>query len=152
MSRPALYDDLIMDHIRNARNFRVIEDADHSASGTNPLCGDELTVFVRLDGGDRIADVSYQCTCCGITMASASLMTGHVRGRSVEEVTAMARAFRADASGTGNDAIPPDAVVRTVLEIARQYPVRQRCAALPWETLGTMLEALPRRRENSTPR
>lgn len=152
MIRTALYDDLIMDHIKNARNYRVIEKADHSAAGQNPLCGDELTVFVRLDGGNRVAEVSYQCTCCGITMASASLMTEHASGRSIDDILAMTRAFRSVANGVGAVDDAQDPVVRTVLDIARQYPARQRCAALPWETLGAMLDALPRHPEVGIPR
>ena len=149
MTKPALYDDLIMDHIKNARNYRVIQNADHSAAGENPLCGDELTVFVRLEGGDRVAEVSYQCACCGITMASASLMTEHVNGRSIDDVLAMTRALRpvADSVGAADDDDAHDPVVRTVLEIVRLYPARQRCAALPWETLGAILDALPRQPE-----
>jgi len=143
VSKPALYDDLIMDHIKNARNYREIENADYSAVGSNPLCGDELKVFVTLDDSRRLSDVSYQCTCCGITMASASLMTEHVKGRSIDEVTAMARAFRVAANGANHAGGSVDEVVQTVLEIARQHPARQRCAALPWTALGELLERLP---------
>lgn len=143
MNKPALYDDLIMDHIKNARNYREIEDADYSAVGSNPLCGDELTVFVALDDNGRLEDVSYQCTCCGITMASASLMTEHVKGRSIDEATAMARAFRGDVDDANASGDVADDVVQTVLEIARQHPARQRCAALPWTALGELLEGLP---------
>jgi nitrogen fixation NifU-like protein len=151
MARQLLYDDLIMDHIKNARNYRVIENADLSAAGTNPLCGDELTLFVRFDGSDHVADVSYQCTCCGITMASASLMTEHVHGLGIEDVLAITRAFRSGTDSIDAAGGSQDPVLRTVLEITKQYPARQRCAALPWETLGAMLDALPRHRENSTP-
>lgn len=143
MDKPALYDDLIMDHIKNARNYREINNADYSEVGTNPLCGDELTVFVSLDDSGCLADVAYQCTCCGITMASASLMTEHVKGRSIGEVADMARAFRGAANGENPADRPEDSVVRTVLEIARQHPARQRCAALPWTALGALLERLP---------
>jgi len=152
MARQPLYDDLIMDHIKNARNYRVIENADLNAAGTNPLCGDELTVFVRLDDSDHVADVSYQCICCGITMASASLMTEHVQGLGIEDVLAITRALRSGTDGIDAAGEPQDPVLRTVLEITRQYPARQRCAALPWETLGAMLDAVPRHRENSTSR
>ena len=144
MSKPVLYDDLIMDHIKNARNYREIGNAGHRAAGTNPLCGDELTLFVCLDDHGRVADVSYQCTCCGITMASASLMTEHVKGRAIDEVAAMARAFRAGADDADHCAGAADPVVQTVLAIAREYPARQRCAALPWNTLNTLLDGLPR--------
>lgn len=144
MSKPALYDDLIMDHIRNARNYREIGNADHRAAGTNPLCGDELTLYVRLDDHGHVADVSYQCTCCGITMASASLMTEHVKGRAIDEIAAMTRAFRGDADDADRSGGAADPVVQTVLAIAREYPARQRCAALPWNTLNTLLDGLPR--------
>lgn len=140
MIKPALYDDLVMDHIKNARNYREISNADYRADGANPLCGDELTVFVRRDDNDCIADIAYQCTCCGISMASASLMTEHVKGRPARDVTALLRAFR-DHPGGANPAVDvTDPVVQTVLGIARQYPVRQRCALLPWETLGQLLD------------
>lgn len=142
MARPALYDDLIMDHIRNARNYREIRDAGHSAAGVNPLCGDELTVFVCLDGDGSIEDVSFQCTCCGITMASASLMTEHVKGRSIDDVRNLVRTFRTGTDGRTTSGRLSDPVVRTVLEIAHQYPARQRCAALPWDTLGALLDGL----------
>ncbi len=152
MARQPLYDDLIMDHIKNARNYRVIENADLNAAGTNPLCGDELTVFVRLDDSDHVADVSYQCICCGITMASASLMTEHVQGLGIEDVLAITRALRSGTGSIGAAGELQDPVLRTVLEITRQYPARQRCAALPWETLGTMLDAALRHRDNGASR
>lgn len=145
MTKAKLYDDFILDHIKNARNYRVIEDADHTAEGSNPLCGDELMIFVCLDEEGRIADVSYQCTCCGITMASASLMTEHVKGRRADEVRGMVRAFRigANCADTDTSGGPSDPAVQTVVDIARQYPARQRCAALPWDTLGALLDGLP---------
>ena len=74
------YDDLIMDHIKNARGFRVLADATHHAGGSNPLCGDEVTVYLTL-AGERIESAAFQCTCCGISMASASIMTESVRGK-----------------------------------------------------------------------
>ncbi len=144
MGRPALYDDLIMDHIRNARNYRAIADPDHAAVGENPLCGDELKMYLSLDGGGRIADIAFECSCCGITMASASLMTEHVMGCGLEAAADMAQAFKGIADGANHSTSSTDPVVQTVLEIARQYPARQRCAALPWETLGRLIEQLPR--------
>ena len=140
MTRTKLYDDLIMDHIKNARNYRVIENADRRADGSNPLCGDEMTVFLRIDG-ERILDVAYQCTCCGISMASASIMTGQVMGRNVEEVRDLVRAFREmqdhSADFASQRSVP---TVQPMLETVRQYPSRVRCAVLPWITLGTILD------------
>jgi len=81
-SIPSLYNDVVLDHIKNARNYRVMEAPDRSAEGVNALCGDTMSVYVRLDG-DVIRDASFQCSCCGISMASASVMTEAVIGRTV---------------------------------------------------------------------
>ena len=93
MTESKAYDDLIMDHIKNARNFRALADATHHANGSNPLCGDELTVYIRL-GNERIEDAAFQRTCCGISMASASIMTESVRGKSGAALRIRARGQR----------------------------------------------------------
>lgn len=143
MTRTKLYDDLVMDHIKNARNYRVLENADRRAEGSNPLCGDEMTVFLRIEG-ERILDVAYQCTCCGISMASASIMAEHVMGRNVKEVRALVQAFRGmldhPADFLLSRSVP---TIQPMLETVRQYPSRVRCAVLPWTTLGTMLDDVP---------
>src|SRR5690606_25417745 len=87
-----LYDDIVMDHIKNARNYRVLDDADRHLEGSNPMCGDEMSLYLKLDGR-RIADLAFQCTCCGISMASASILTEKVKGASVDEARAAARGF-----------------------------------------------------------
>src|SRR3954454_14402813 len=88
----ALYDDVILDHIKNARNYRAIEQPDRQAEGVNPLCGDSFTVYVNLDG-DVIREAAFQCSCCGISMASASVMTEAVRGMTVERARALYQHF-----------------------------------------------------------
>ena len=134
------YDDLIMDHIKNARNYRALADATHHANGTNPLCGDDLAVFLRLDG-DRIADVSFQCTCCGISMASASVMTASVRGQRAIEVrellASLVAALAAKADPASREADPAQ---YALLETVRKFPARTRCAILPWVTLKAALD------------
>ncbi len=142
MARKKLYDDLIMDHIKNARNYRVLENADR-ADGSNPLCGDEMTVFLRIEG-ERVLDVAYQCACCGISMASASIMTEQIMGRSVEEVRALVQVFR-EMPGHPAEVMlrRPLPVIQAVLEAVRQHPSRLRCAVLPWATLGTILDGVP---------
>jgi nitrogen fixation NifU-like protein len=134
------YDDLLMEHIRNARNYRALDRASGSASGANPLCGDAMTVYVRVENG-RIADVAFQCECCGVSMASASIMTEAVLGVSAEEAKVRVKSFVArvaDIADAGRDEAEPaqSAVVATV----RQYPVRTRCAMLPWLTLEAALD------------
>ena len=80
-----MYDDIVMDHIKNARNCRVLDDADRRIEGRNPLCGDELLIFLKV-ADERIDDLAFQCSCCGISMASASMMTSAVKGKTVEIV------------------------------------------------------------------
>ena len=82
------YDDILMEHIRNARNYGAIEGASATASGANALCGDAMTVFVRMESG-RIEHIAFQCECCGVSMASASIMTDELRGMSLDEVRGM---------------------------------------------------------------
>jgi nitrogen fixation NifU-like protein len=134
------YDDLIMDHIKNARNYRVLTDATHHADGTNPLCGDDLAVYLKLDG-DRIADASFQCTCCGISMASASLMTESVRGLGTGEVRALLTGLVAALSARADPASrQADPAQYALLNAVQEFPARTRCAALPWVTLEAALD------------
>ncbi len=140
MADSKAYDDLIMDHIKHARNYRALADATHQGNGSNPLCGDELAVFLRLDG-DRIEDVSFQCECCGISMASASIMTESVRGQLTAEVRALlaglVAALNARADPASRQAEPAQyALLKTVQE----FPARTRCAVLPWVTLQAALD------------
>lgn len=137
------YDDLLMEHIKNARNYRVLDGPSDSGSGANALCGDEMTVYVRVENG-HIEDVAFQCSCCGVSMASASIMTEAVLGVSVQEAKGLVTSFVARVAdkgdtGRGEANSPQDAVVATV----RQYPVRSRCAVLPWRTLEAALDGCP---------
>lgn len=134
-----LYDELIMDHIRHARNYRVLDPADLRRSGFNPLCGDDITVYLRIEQG-RIGDIAFQCTCCGISMASASIMTEMMMGRDAAGARGLLRAFAAAlegrAGGAWRDATGEQ---RAILATVRKFPARARCAALPWTTLDDAL-------------
>jgi nitrogen fixation NifU-like protein len=133
-----LYRDVIVDHNRNPRNFRAMPDADRHADGFNPLCGDRLTVFVRLDG-DRISDVSFDGSGCAISVASASLLTESVKGRSVAEAEAL--------FGKMHDLLTRDDIKVDVtglgklgaLSGVREFPARVKCASLCWHTLEAAL-------------
>lgn len=134
-----LYQELIVDHNRRPRNFGPLEDADRRAEGHNPLCGDRVTVYVKLDG-ERIADVRFEGAGCAISTASASLMTLAIKGKTVAE----AEALFADFHGlvTGHDE-QPDALERlgklAVLAGVREFPSRVKCATLAWHTLNNGL-------------
>jgi nitrogen fixation NifU-like protein len=133
------YDDLILDHIRNARNFRVPDRVSREARGSNPMCGDDLVLFLDMDG-DRIADIGFQCTCCGLSMASASVMTDAVRGSSLVEARRLLLEFTERLGGTGHaDQPAPTREQQALLDARQRFPARARCLALAWNTLMTAL-------------
>ena len=136
----SLYSDVILDHIRNARNFRELGDANRKAQGVNPLCGDTFTVYARIDG-DRVAEASFQCECCGISMASASVMTEAITGRTVSEARSLYRQFEQLLKNpTRTPDQPGDDDQLAVLALIREFPSRVNCALLGWQTLDAALE------------
>jgi len=136
----SLYNEVILDHIKNARNFHALPDADRKSHGINPLCGDTFNVYVKLDG-DRIADAAFECECCGISMASASIMTDAVKGRSVAEAKALYRHFEQLMRNPGSAGDAPDGAGEiAMLELIGDFPSRVNCALLGWHTLDAALE------------
>lgn len=134
-----LYDGVIMDHIKNARNYRGIEKPDRSAQGFNPLCGDTLTIFVKLDD-QLIEDVSFQCSCCGISMASASIMTEQVKGKGTAEAEALVRDLDVLLAQAPNVDQASGLAHLAVLGVVRDFPSRVDCARLAWQTLAAALD------------
>jgi nitrogen fixation NifU-like protein len=132
-----LYDDVVMDHIKNARNYQALPQADRSAEGLNVLCGDGMTVYVVLSG-EAIGATGFQCECCGISMASASIMTEAVSGRPLAQAQALHAAVLAALDG-GEDRLGDWQEARAIVEAVRAYPSRRRCALLPWVTLAAAL-------------
>lgn len=133
-----LYQDIVLDHGRHPRNFRVLTDASHLAHGHNPLCGDKVTVFLRLEE-DRIADVSFEGKGCAISTASASLMTEVVLGKTLAEASTLFGHFH-DTVTKGEGAGLPSALVEDgerlqPLTGVKAYPARVKCATLAWHTL-----------------
>ena len=133
-----LYQEVILDHNRRPRNFRVLDDATHQAEGYNPLCGDRLNLFLKLDG-DVIADVGFQGSGCAISKASASLMTDSVKGRAIADARALFDRFHRMVT------TPPDVEVEDLGKLSalagvREFPVRVKCASLAWHTLRAALE------------
>jgi nitrogen fixation NifU-like protein len=135
-----LYQELILDHNRAPRNFRIVERSDHVAKGHNPLCGDRLQLFVRLDG-DRIEDIGFQGDGCAISKASASLMTEAVKGRSRAEAEALFRHFHHMVADEPLPAGTPDVDMGKLEAFAGvgAYPARVKCATLAWHTLHAAL-------------
>jgi nitrogen fixation protein NifU and related proteins len=133
-----LYQEVILDHNKRPRNFRVLDRPSHHAEGFNPLCGDRLNLFLNVEG-DQIADVGFQGSGCAISKASASLMTDAIKGRSVAEARDLFERFRQMVT------TPPDRSVEdlgklSVLAGVREFPVRVKCASLAWHTLKAALD------------
>ncbi len=135
-----LYQQIILDHNRRPRNFRKIDNANRWAEGNNPLCGDILTVSLRLED-DTIADIGFQGSGCAISQASASLMTEAVKGKSCEEANRLFRAFHTMVTAFDDTEEQLKALGKlAVFGGVRQFPARVKCANLPWHTLRAALE------------
>jgi nitrogen fixation NifU-like protein len=132
-----LYQELILDHNKKPRNRRAMADATADADGFNPLCGDKVHVFVKIEG-DRIADVSFDGVGCAISTASASLMTTALKGKTLAEAREVFEAFHAMVTGgpAAEEKLGKLAVFGGVCE----FPVRVKCATLPWHTLKAALD------------
>jgi nitrogen fixation protein NifU and related proteins len=133
-----LYQEVILDHNRRPRNFRTIEEGRH-AEGYNPLCGDRLTVYLRIQG-DRIQDASFQGSGCAISKASASLMTDIVKGKTIAEAEALFERFHRLITRSADDPVD-DLGKLSVFAGVRQYPARVKCASLAWHTLRAATDA-----------
>ncbi|HEX7081861.1 MAG TPA: SUF system NifU family Fe-S cluster assembly protein [Gammaproteobacteria bacterium] len=132
-----LYREVILDHNRDPRNFGEIEDADRVVEGVNPLCGDKMTLYVKLDG-DRIDDIKFKGTGCAISIASSSLMTDRVKGASVEESMSLFGAIHEMLTGNGEASLE-DLDKLAALAGVREYPTRVKCASLAWHALKAAL-------------
>jgi len=137
-----LYNEMVQDHSRKPRNFRALVAADRTAEGYNPLCGDQITVYLKMDG-DRIEDVSFQGAGCAISTASASLMTAALKGKTRDEAEALFQRFHQMV--TGHEGDPEELGKLAVFQGVCRFPVRVKCASLPWHTLHAALagEATP---------
>lgn len=134
----ALYQDVIIDHNKSPRNFGELEPPCKHADGYNPLCGDELTVYLHMEG-ERIREVSFKGSGCAISLASASLMTESLKGKTVDEARAVFEKMHAlltDSEAPDNGA---ELGKLEVLEGVRAYPSRIKCATLAWHTLQSAL-------------
>jgi nitrogen fixation NifU-like protein len=133
-----LYQDVILDHNRAPQNYRPMENANRRVEGNNPLCGDRLTVWLRMEG-DVIADVTFQGLGCAISMASASLMTSSVKGKTRAEAEALFDRFRGMITGVAQaetESLGKLAVFSGVSE----FPIKVKCASLSWHALKAALD------------
>ena len=136
-----LYQEVILDHSKRPRNYRKLDGANRTAEGHNPLCGDHFTVYVTVDG-DRIREIGFQGSGCAISKASASMMTTSVEGKTPAEAEALFEQVHRMLTGELNAAAHADTLGKlTVFSGVCEFPVRVKCASLPWHTLHAALAA-----------
>ena len=134
-----LYQQVILDHNKKPRNFRKPETANHSAEGYNPLCGDQLTVYLDLEDG-LVKDVGFEGSGCAISKAAASMMTQAVKGKSKEQAENLFNEFHSMVTGELNEETEDNNLGNLkIFAGVREFPVRVKCATLPWHTLHAAL-------------
>jgi nitrogen fixation NifU-like protein len=134
-----LYQSVILDHNRAPRNFGRLPDANRHAEGKNPLCGDELSIWLRLGADDRIEEVKFEGSGCAISKASASLMTSAVKGKTRAEALELFTRFHNLVTG---ESVAPETLGKlAVFKGVVEFPVRVKCASLSWHTLKAALES-----------
>ena len=133
-----LYRDVILDHNKNPRNFGKLDPCDTSADGHNPLCGDRLTLTLRIEG-DTVSDVRFEGKGCAISTASASLMTEAIKGLDEQAITALSEVVHRTLTSSTDAAVPEGLGKLAALSGVREYPARVKCASLCWHTLSAAL-------------
>jgi len=131
-----LYQEVILDHSKRPRNFRVLDDATARAEGYNPLCGDRLTLYLRLDG-DRISDIAFKGSGCAISTASASILTETLKGKTRAEAEKLFETFHDLVTGHGGAG--GNLGKLAVFSGVSEFPARVKCATLSWHTLKNAL-------------
>lgn len=130
-----LYQEVILDHNKNPRNFRTLENPDREAEGNNPLCGDKVKVFLKVHEG-VVQDVAFKGAGCAISTASASIMTEAVKGKTPQQVEALFEAFHRLVTGRPTEAVSSaDLGKLAVFHGVSEYPIRVKCATLAWHTM-----------------
>ena len=136
-----LYQDVILDHSRHPRHYGPLPEASHKAEGYNPLCGDRVTVYLKLDADGRVADIGFEGKGCAISQASASMMTDLLKGRTAADADTLMQGFLhlvkgEDASGLTED----DRETLDVMGGISEFPMRVKCATLAWHTYKNAVE------------
>lgn len=137
-----LYQQVILDHSRKPRNYGELEPPCAHAHGDNPSCGDEVDVYVRLDGAGHISDIKFNGQGCAISQASASMMTTKIKGKSADKVAALSEDFRRVVTGDGAPANADALGELQLLEGVRKFPQRVKCAMLAWRALQQALASV----------
>ena len=134
-----LYQEVILDHSRHPRNFGAAEDANRQARGNNPLCGDRVTVYLTVDG-DHINDAHFEARGCAISIASASMMTEMIKGKTVDEAKSLFDRFHTLVTSDSNGQVDEELAELDSLSGVRAFPTRIKCATLAWHAMSAALD------------
>ncbi|HET9177619.1 MAG TPA: SUF system NifU family Fe-S cluster assembly protein [Terriglobia bacterium] len=136
-----LYQEVILDHSKRPRNYRVLEGSAHRAEGYNPLCGDRVTIYLKVENG-KINDLSFQGSGCAISTSSASLLTETLKGKTIDEADALFEKFHALVTGEADGKLADDDSLGklAVFSGVAEFPIRVKCATLAWHTLRSALK------------
>jgi nitrogen fixation NifU-like protein len=138
---PDLYQRVILDHNKNPKNYREMGDATHQSEGFNPLCGDHLTVYLKVGADEVIEDVSFKGDGCAISKSSASMMTAYLRGKTIHQAETAFSEFHRMVLGELDPASEETSLGRlTIFQGVREYPSRTKCASLCWHTVTAALK------------
>ena len=134
-----LYQQVILDHNKKPRNFRKLDTANHSAEGFNPLCGDQLTVYLSLED-DAVSEITFEGSGCAISKAAASMMTQAVKGKTKQEAEQLFSEFHGMVTGELDEETTANGLGNLkIFSGVREFPVRVKCASLPWHTMHAAL-------------
>ena len=137
-----LYQEIILEHSKSPRNFRRMDNATHKLEGRNPLCGDQFTVYLKIENG-IIADISFEGSGCAISKASASVMTSVLKGKSITEAKKLFEQFHNIVTGVRNAGDCPDVSGKiAAFSGVAEYPVRIKCATLAWHAMRNSIEGV----------
>ena len=144
MNLKELYQEIILEHGKNPRNLRKTENFNKDAKGHNPLCGDKVHIFLKLNENKKVEDISFEGQGCAISMASASIMTGLVKGKEENEVKEIIKDFLEmikEKESLNSKLLEEDEKTKLMcLSGVKQYPMRVKCATLSWHTLSSALD------------
>ncbi|MFA5060177.1 MAG: SUF system NifU family Fe-S cluster assembly protein [Candidatus Omnitrophota bacterium] len=142
-ARHELYQQVILEHNKNPRNFKKLENPTHFAEGYNPLCGDHLMVYMKINSGNIIEDVSFEGSGCAISKASASMMTASLKGKTADEAKKTFAEFHKLVTGELNPTKDPNTLGKlSIFSGIWQYPSRVKCAVLSWHTMNGALNKI----------
>jgi len=134
-----LYQQVILDHNKKPRNFRKLENANHTAEGYNPLCGDHLTIYVNV-ADDAVQEIAFEGSGCAISKAAASMMTQAVKGKTREQTEELFKEFHSMVTGELDEETEENSLGNLkIFAGVRDFPVRVKCATLPWHTMQAAL-------------